>query len=108
MERAFAAGEGDGVKAAFNASNLIGTRLGDDDFWYAVADGVAMLDQVRPLMPRARTTLPALEGWRPQGAGVTRGWARRRIRNPSRARDPPGSASEDRATDPLHTCDATN
>ena len=45
IERAFARGEGARVKAAFNASNLAGTPLGDDDFFYAVADGAAMMDQ---------------------------------------------------------------
>jgi len=44
MERKFQAGEGDEVLLAFNASNLIGATL-RDDFWYAVADGAAMLDQ---------------------------------------------------------------
>ena len=33
------------LMARFNASNLIGTTLGQDDFWYAVADGAAMCDQ---------------------------------------------------------------
>ena len=35
----------DAIKARFNASNLIGTPLGDTDFMYAVADGPAMLVQ---------------------------------------------------------------
>ena len=47
LERAFAAGKAskDTVKKLYNATNLIGTTLGDSDFWYAVADGAAMSDQ---------------------------------------------------------------
>jgi len=33
------------VKRLFHADNLIGTHLGDPDFFYAVADGAAMMDQ---------------------------------------------------------------
>ena len=33
------------AKTAMGASNLIGTQLGDDDFWYMIADGAAMMDQ---------------------------------------------------------------
>ena len=47
LERAFASGPGGAaaVKKQFNASNLVGTRLGDPDFFYAVADGPAMMVQ---------------------------------------------------------------
>lgn len=45
MERKFDAGQGDDVKKLFDASNLIGTPQGDNDFWYGVADGAAMIDQ---------------------------------------------------------------
>ena len=45
IDAAFADGKGDALKAQFNASNLIGTPLGDTDFMYAVADGPAMLVQ---------------------------------------------------------------
>lgn len=45
LERKFAAGGGDTVKTLFGASNLIGTPLGDNDFWYGVADAAAMIDQ---------------------------------------------------------------
>ena len=40
LERAFASGPGGAaaVKKQFNASNLVGTKLGDPDFFYAVAD----------------------------------------------------------------------
>ncbi len=45
MEALFAQGEGDKIKRLYNAENLIGTKYGDTDFWYAAADGVAMTDQ---------------------------------------------------------------
>ena len=45
IDAAFDAGGGDEVKKLFNASNLIGTLLGDTDFMYAAADGPAMMDQ---------------------------------------------------------------
>jgi hypothetical protein len=45
LERSFAAGGGDDMKRQFAASNLIGTPQGDNDFWYGVADGAAMIDQ---------------------------------------------------------------
>jgi hypothetical protein len=45
IERKFAAGEGDALKKQFDASNLIGTPQGDNDFRYGVADGAAMIDQ---------------------------------------------------------------
>ena len=45
IDAAFDAGGGDRLKRLFNASNLIGTPMGDSDFMYAVADGPAMLDQ---------------------------------------------------------------
>ena len=34
------------VKERFGAQNLIGTPLGDPDFWYMAADAAAMADQV--------------------------------------------------------------
>eukprot|EP00937_MAST-01D_sp_MAST-1D-sp2_P000912 g912.t1 len=45
--RAFKAGGAtwDGAKKAMLAGNLVGTRMGDADFWYALADGSAMADQ---------------------------------------------------------------
>ena len=46
LENYFAKGEQKKVKARFSASNLIGTKYGDSDFWYMVADGAAMADQV--------------------------------------------------------------
>jgi len=33
------------AKRTMRASNLVNTHLGDDDFWYALADGAQMLDQ---------------------------------------------------------------
>jgi len=33
------------MKRLFDASNLVGTPQGDNDFWYGVADGAAMIDQ---------------------------------------------------------------
>jgi hypothetical protein len=45
METLFAQGSGDKIKQMYNAENLIGTKYGDTDFWYAAADGVAMTDQ---------------------------------------------------------------
>ena len=45
MEALFAQGDGDKIKRMYNAENLIGTKYGDPDFWYAAADGVAMTDQ---------------------------------------------------------------
>jgi len=33
------------LKQKFGATNLIGTKMGDSDFWYAVADAEAMADQ---------------------------------------------------------------
>jgi len=45
IERKFAAGEGATLKKQFDASNLIGTPQGDNDFRYGVADGAAMIDQ---------------------------------------------------------------
>ena len=45
MEALFAQGDGDRIKRMYNAENLIGTKYGDPDFWYAAADGVAMTDQ---------------------------------------------------------------
>lgn len=37
--------QGDYVKGIFNATNLIGTKYGDEDFMYMVADGFSMIDQ---------------------------------------------------------------
>lgn len=45
VDRAFVAGDGNSVKILFNASNLIGTTMGDSDFMFAIADGPAMIDQ---------------------------------------------------------------
>jgi len=45
LERAFDAGRGDEMKELFGAPKLIGTPQGDNDFWYGVADGAAMIDQ---------------------------------------------------------------
>ena len=45
LDASFDAGDGASVKALFNATNLIGTPQGDTDFFYAVADGPAMMDQ---------------------------------------------------------------
>jgi hypothetical protein len=47
MEASFAASENEKsrVKKELGASNLIGTKMGDSDFWYMVADGTAMADQ---------------------------------------------------------------
>ena len=45
FERAFSRGDGNRLKKMFNASNLIGTKLGDSDFFYALADAPASLDQ---------------------------------------------------------------
>ena len=45
VDRAFDAGRGAALKKQFNASNLVGTTMGDSDFMYAIADGPAMLDQ---------------------------------------------------------------
>ena len=36
---------GDAMKEVFNATNLIGTKMGDSDFMYMVADGFSMIDQ---------------------------------------------------------------
>ena len=60
IDRAFAAGDGAKVKALFNASNLIGTPLGDTDFYYAAADGAAMIDQYggKAELCRQLATLP--------------------------------------------------
>lgn len=44
MER-MAAQDFDSLKRIFGAANLIGTTMGDSDFWYMVADGPAMLVQ---------------------------------------------------------------
>jgi hypothetical protein len=40
-----AGGEGDEVKGWFNSTNLIGTKMGDADFMYMLADGFSMIDQ---------------------------------------------------------------
>eukprot|EP01061_Rhynchopus_euleeides_P000885 TRINITY_DN10632_c0_g1_i1.p1 TRINITY_DN10632_c0_g1~~TRINITY_DN10632_c0_g1_i1.p1 ORF type:complete len:468 (+),score=182.85 TRINITY_DN10632_c0_g1_i1:42-1445(+) len=45
LERAFAAGKGDAVKTQFNAANMIGTKMGDSDFFYGVIDALSMIDQ---------------------------------------------------------------
>eukprot|EP00035_Acanthoeca_spectabilis_P039989 m.66451 g.66451 ORF g.66451 m.66451 type:complete len:480 (+) comp9818_c0_seq1:844-2283(+) len=47
FERAFAAGEAqkNAAKEAMGAKNLVGTTMGDADFWYMQADGAAMMDQ---------------------------------------------------------------
>ena len=45
VDRAFVAGQGNRIKILFNASNLIGTTMGDSDFMFAIADGPAMIDQ---------------------------------------------------------------
>lgn len=45
LERAFAAGRGNEMKELFGAPKLVGTPMGDNDFWYGVADGAAMIDQ---------------------------------------------------------------
>lgn len=39
IDAAFDSGEGARVKTLFNATNLIGTPLGDTDFMYAAAGG---------------------------------------------------------------------
>ena len=61
IDAKFDAGEGDQVKRLFNASNLVRTPLGDEDFMYAVADGPAMLDQYgqKAELCSALATLPA-------------------------------------------------
>ena len=63
LERAFAKGasEASRVKALFNASNLAGTAHGDADFFYAVADAPAMLDQYgqKDALCAALAALPA-------------------------------------------------
>ena len=63
LERAFAKGasEASRVKALFNASNLAGTVHGDTDFFYAVADAPAMLDQYgqKDALCAALAALPA-------------------------------------------------
>ena len=45
IDAAFDRGDGARIKEAFNATNLIGTAQGDNDFMYALADGPAMMDQ---------------------------------------------------------------
>jgi len=47
FDRIFAKGNDakNAVKESFNASNLVDTATGDEDFMYAVADGFAMMDQ---------------------------------------------------------------
>eukprot|EP01061_Rhynchopus_euleeides_P015178 TRINITY_DN26000_c0_g1_i1.p1 TRINITY_DN26000_c0_g1~~TRINITY_DN26000_c0_g1_i1.p1 ORF type:complete len:472 (+),score=210.45 TRINITY_DN26000_c0_g1_i1:49-1464(+) len=45
LENVFAAGRGDEFKKKFGASNLIGTKFGDEDFFFAVSDGAQSLDQ---------------------------------------------------------------
>jgi len=45
LERSFDAGRGDEMKELFGAPKLIGTPMGDSDFWYGLADGAAMIDQ---------------------------------------------------------------
>lgn len=44
LEREFKKSPKD-LKTLFGATNLIGTKMGDSDFWYAVADAEAMADQ---------------------------------------------------------------
>ena len=60
IDTAFDDGRGDAIKAQFNATNLIGTPLGDTDFMYAVADGPAMMDQYgdKKKLCDALSTLP--------------------------------------------------
>mmetsp|Transcript_37283 Transcript_37283/g.59882 ORF Transcript_37283/g.59882 Transcript_37283/m.59882 type:complete len:413 (-) Transcript_37283:514-1752(-) len=45
VDRQFSKGRGSEIKAMFNANNLNGSQNGDPDFMYAIADGVAMMDQ---------------------------------------------------------------
>eukprot|EP01063_Lacrimia_lanifica_P040502 TRINITY_DN9195_c1_g2_i2.p1 TRINITY_DN9195_c1_g2~~TRINITY_DN9195_c1_g2_i2.p1 ORF type:complete len:468 (+),score=140.20 TRINITY_DN9195_c1_g2_i2:75-1478(+) len=45
FERKFANGEGDAVKRLFNAANMIGTKMGDSDFFYGYTDALQQLDQ---------------------------------------------------------------
>jgi hypothetical protein len=47
FEAKFAAGEASkaAAKVAMGAGNLVGSELGDNDFWYMIADGAAMADQ---------------------------------------------------------------
>ena len=41
----FDLGQGNMIKSLFNATNLMNTKMGDTDFMYMVADGIAMIDQ---------------------------------------------------------------
>jgi hypothetical protein len=41
----FTNGDGDSMKKLFNATDLIGTKHGDADFMYMLADGYSMIDQ---------------------------------------------------------------
>ena len=61
LEREFAAGRGAAVKKQFNAPNLVGTKLGDPDFFYGVADALAQLDQYgnKAALCTAMKALPA-------------------------------------------------
>jgi len=45
IDAQFSQGNGDAMKNAFNATNFIGTKMGDTDFMYMVADGFSMIDQ---------------------------------------------------------------
>lgn len=63
MERLFASGRKDDVKRLFNASNLIGTPMGDNDFWYAVADGPQMMDQYGSKGELCAALKPAASDW---------------------------------------------
>ena len=66
MEALFAQGDGDKVKKMYNADNLIGTKYGDPDFWYAAADGVAMTDQYgskKQLCDHLATLPPSPSNW---------------------------------------------
>lgn len=46
LEEYFSKGDKNKVKRRFGAENLVDTQMGDADFWYMVADGAAMADQV--------------------------------------------------------------
>jgi hypothetical protein len=61
MESLFKSGKTDHVKTLMGAKNLIGTKMGDSDFWYMVADGAAMTDQygMKKKLCEAMTKVPA-------------------------------------------------
>jgi hypothetical protein len=61
MEGLFKSGKTDHVKTVMGAKNLVGTKMGDPDFWYMVADGAAMADQYgqKKKLCEAMTKVPA-------------------------------------------------